>query len=180
MVDLSLHILDIATNAFKANAKNLLVKITEEKDFIDIIISDDGCGMDKDTLEKVTNPFYTTRTTRKVGLGIPLFKQTCEQTEGFLEIDSKEGVGTVFHALVKMSHIDSIPLGDIAESIFVLIINPYDVDVRCEITSDKMNEQFVIDTKELKEVLDGVPLIEASVSAWIKEYINTNLKINNI
>lgn len=180
MVDLSLHILDVATNAFKANATVVKIKIVEEKDCIHVWIEDDGCGMSDDIKAQVTNPFYTTRKTRKVGLGIPLFKQTCEQTGGIFEIDSTVGVGTVFHAVMYTNHIDAIPLGDIAESIFVLIINPYDVDVVCEIISNQMEEPFIIDTKELKEVLDGVSLLEPSVSAWIKEYIKTNLKISII
>ena len=128
-------------------------------------------------LEKLSNPFFTTRTTRNVGLGIPLFKQTLEQTGGFLKITSKEKVGTTFHALMYKNHIDAIPLGDIGETFFVLVINPYNIDVHLEMifeNSDK--EEFVIDTKDIKEVLDGVPLTEPSVTSWIKEYISEGLK----
>ena len=110
MVDLSLHILDVATNAFKANATIVKVKIIEKQDYIDVLIEDDGCGMSDEIKSQVTNPFYTTRTTRKVGLGIPLFKQTCEQTGGIFEIDSTVGVGTIFHARMNTNHIDAIML----------------------------------------------------------------------
>ena len=94
MVDLSLHILDVATNAFKANASILKVVVKENNETIQVWIEDDGCGMSEETLKNVVNPFFTTRTTRNVGLGIPLFKQTLEQTGGFLKITSKEKVGT--------------------------------------------------------------------------------------
>lgn len=176
MVDLSLHILDVATNAFKAKASNLKVVVKDEHDTIQVWIEDDGCGMNKETLENVTNPFFTTRTTRNVGLGIPLFKQTLEQTGGFLKITSTEGIGTTFHALMYKNHIDSIPLGDVGETFFVLAINPYDIDVHIEmIFKDSNKETFILDTKDIKEVLDGVPLTESSVTSWIKEYIKEGL-----
>lgn len=84
MVDLSLHILDVATNAFKAKATLVKIIIEEKEEFIQVSIEDDGCGMSDEVLQQVTNPFFTSRTTRKVGLGIPLFKQTCEQTGGYI------------------------------------------------------------------------------------------------
>lgn len=176
MVDLSLHILDVATNAFKANATMVKVIIKEEENSIQVWIEDDGCGMSEEVLNNVSNPFFTSRKTRRVGLGIPLFKQTCEQTGGFLKITSKVGVGTTVHALMYTSHIDSIPLGDIGESIFVLIINPYGVDVHAEmIFKDQNKKTFIVDTVDLKNVLDDVPLTEPSVMAWIKEYVNDGI-----
>ncbi len=177
MVDLSLHILDVATNAFKAGAKKVKLTIEEKENYIQVWIEDDGCGMSKDVLENVTNPFFTSRKTRHVGLGIPLFKQTCEQTEGFLKITSEVGIGTTVHALMYTSHIDSIPLGDIGESLFVLIINPYEVDIYAKIIFKDCNKKtFIVDTKDLKKVLDGIPLTEPSVMAWIKEYITDGIK----
>lgn len=173
MVDLSLHILDIATNSFKAKAKMVKVVVKEEENCIKMWIIDDGCGMSKETLNNVTNPFYTTRTTRKVGLGLPLFKQTLEQTGGFLKITSNIGVGTEVYGLMYTKHIDAIPIGDLAESIFVLVTNPYNIDIHFEmIFKDRDKEMFVFDTKEIKKILDGVPLTENSVMVWIKEYIN--------
>lgn len=176
MIDLSLHILDVATNAFKADATVVKVNIKEEEDSIQVWIEDNGCGMSKEVLESVTNPFFTSRKTRRVGLGIPLFKQTCEQTGGFLDIKSEVGVGTIVHALMYTNHIDAIPLGDIGESIFVLIMNPYNCDVEaCVNFKDENKEPFTLDTKEIKELLDGVPLTENSVAAWLKEYISSGL-----
>ena len=96
MVDLSLHILDVATNAFKAKATLVKIIIEEKEEFIQVSIEDDGCGMSDEVLQQVTNPFFTSRTTRKVGLGIPLFKQTCEQTGGYFNIVSQVGVGTCY------------------------------------------------------------------------------------
>ena len=174
MVDLSLHILDVASNAFKANASFVKIRIEEEQDNIQVWIEDNGCGMNEETLKNVTSPFYTSRNTRKVGLGIPLFSQTCEQTGGFLKIKSEVNVGTVFHAKMYTNHIDAIPLGDIAESLFVLVVNPYNVDVvfskQC-----KDKEDFVLDTREIKEVLDGVEITEPSVMSWLKEFISEGL-----
>lgn len=177
MVDLSLHILDVATNAFKANAKMVKIVVKEEENCIQVWIEDDGCGMSKEILEHVSNPFFTSRKTRHVGLGIPLFKQTCEQTGGFLKITSEVGIGTTVHALMYTSHIDSIPLGDMGESLFVLMMNPYGVDVHAEMIFKNQNKKtFIIDTKDLRDILDGVPLTEPSVMTWIKEYIADGIK----
>ena len=134
MVDLSLHILDVATNAFKAKATLVKIIIEEKEEFIQVSIEDDGCGMSDEVLQQVTNPFFTSRTTRKVGLGIPLFKQTCEQTGGYFNIVSQVGVGTCVTACMYTNSIDAIPLGDIGESIFVLVINPYDIDIWVKMT----------------------------------------------
>ena len=106
MVDLSLHILDVASNAFKANASCVQVTIEENENDIEIWIEDDGCGMSREVLEQVTNPFFTSRKTRKVGLGIPLFIQTCVQAGGCVHIQSTVGVGTCIHAKMYTHHID--------------------------------------------------------------------------
>lgn len=176
MVDLSLHILDIATNSFKANATLVKVIVKKEDNCIKMWIKDNGCGMDDKILKDVMNPFYTTRTTRKVGLGIPLFKQTLEQTGGFLEITSKLNEGTNIYGLMYTNHIDAIPLGDLSETIFVLVTNPYDIDIYFEmIYQESEKASFIFDTREIKKVLNGIPLNENSVMIWIKEYISEGL-----
>ncbi len=176
MIDLSLHILDVATNGFKAGATYVQIKIVEEENDIKIWITDNGCGMSKEVLSQVENPFYTSRTTRKVGLGIPLFKQTCLQTGGSFEITSKEKIGTTIYALMYTNHIDAIPLGDLAETIFVLMMNPYECDILADVTfKDENQKPFVIDTKEIKKILDGVPLSDNAIATWLKEYINEGL-----
>ncbi len=176
MIDLSLHILDVASNAFKAQASLVKITIKENSTTIQIWIEDNGCGMSQEVLSQVTNPFYTSRTTRKVGLGLPLFKQTCEQTGGFLEITSQINQGTMVHALMYKNHIDAIPMGNLAESLFVLIMNPYNCDVAFEMNFEDPNKTpFVLDTREIKEVLDGVALTENAVSIWLKEYIEKEL-----
>ena len=176
MVDLSLHILDVATNAFKAKATLVKIIIEEKEEFIQVSIEDDGCGMSDEVLQQVTNPFFTSRTTRKVGLGIPLFKQTCEQTGGYFNIVSQVGVGTCVTACMYTNSIDAIPLGDIGESIFVLVINPYDIDIWVKMTfKDPQTDEFLIDTREFKKILDGISLKEPSIMVWIKEYIQSGL-----
>lgn len=176
MVDLSLHILDVATNAFKAKATLVKIIIEEKEEFIQVSIEDDGCGMSDEVLQQVTNPFFTSRTTRKVGLGIPLFKQTCEQTGGYFNIVSQVGVGTCVTACMYTNSIDAIPLGDIGESIFVLVINPYDIDIWVKMTfKDSQKDEFLIDTREFKKILDGISLKEPSIMVWIKEYIQSGL-----
>lgn len=175
MVDLSLHILDVATNGFKAGATLVSLKIKQSLEEIEIWITDNGSGMSEETLKKVTDPFFTSRTTRKVGLGIPLFKQTCEQTGGKFMITSKLNVGTTVYASMKTNHIDAIPLGDLSETIFVLIMNPNECDIVSEIYI-KDNEPFILDTREIKQVLDGVPLTENSVALWLKEYIKSGIE----
>ena len=176
MVDLSLHILDVATNAFRAKATLVKIIIEEKEEFIQVSIEDDGCGMSDEVLQQVTNPFFTSRTTRKVGLGIPLFKQTCEQTGGYFNIVSQVGVGTCVTACMYTNSIDAIPLGDIGESIFVLVINPYDIDIWVKMTfKDPQKDEFLIDTREFKKILDGISLKEPSIMVWIKEYIQSGL-----
>ena len=114
MRELSLHILDIAQNSIKAEAECLRIAVIEDliNDKLTIKIKDDGTGMDADTVKKVVDPFYTTRTTRKVGLGIPLFKLSAEQCGGYFEIKSQLGIGTEITAVFKHSHIDRVPLGN--------------------------------------------------------------------
>ena len=176
MVDLSLHILDVATNAFKAKATLVKIIIEEKEEFIQVSIEDDGCGMSDEVLQQVTNPFFTSRTTRKVGLGIPLFKQTCEQTGGYFNIVSQVGVGTCVTACMYTNSIDAIPLGDIGESIFVLVITPYDIDIWVKMTfKDTQKDEFLSDTREFKKILDGISLKEPSIMVWIKEYIQSGL-----
>jgi len=112
MQDLSLHILDIIENSINAGAKRVEIMINEdlEKDILSIEIKDNGEGIDRETLEKVLDPFYTTRTTRRVGLGLSLLSQSAKEAEGDISIKSEKGVGTAVHAYFKHSHIDRRPL----------------------------------------------------------------------
>ena len=176
MKEISLNILDIAENSIKAEATEVKIEILETTDTLTFSISDNGVGMKPDFLSEVTNPFTTTRTTRPVGLGIPLLKLAAEQTGGSMKIDSKhiddycDSHGTRTEATFFKNHIDAVPLGDIVETIVTLIqCNPnIDFIFVHETTEKKVN----LDTKELKAVLGDVPLNNVEVILWIKEYLN--------
>jgi len=138
-----------------------------------IKIKDDGVGMVADTLEKVVDPFYTTRTTRKVGLGIPLFKMSAEQCDGYFDIKSQLGTGTEITAVFKHSHIDRVPLGNMPETI-VTIINGCD-QMDLIYTHTVNHETFSLNTKDIKKLLDGVPISNLDVITWLREYITEGL-----
>ena len=127
MKELSLNILDVAENSVKAKASLIEILLTEIGNHLIITIKDDGCGMKKEILEGVTNPFYTTRTTRKVGLGLPLLKMAAEQTGGKMTVesvseeDNRDAHGTTVTAEFYTDHIDFTPLGDIVSTIVTLI-----------------------------------------------------------
>ena len=176
MREIALHILDICQNSVTAKADliNVSVDINEETDMLVIIIKDNGCGMSSELLKKVTSPFTTTRTTRKVGLGIPLFKAGCEACGGRFEITSAENIGTTVQAEYRLSHIDRPPMGELAETMHLLITGNPDIDFifQCRY----QNEIFPVDTKEIKDTLQGVPLSNGDVSVWLLEYIREGLK----
>ena len=175
MQEISLHVLDISQNSVAANAT--LVEITidenERADVLDITIKDNGKGMDEQTVEKVLDPFFTTRSTRRVGLGIPMYREAALQTGGDFEIKSKPGVGTSVFARFGYSHIDRQPLGDIGSVLFLLITcNPQIDFVYNHTFCDK---SFKMDTREIKKILDGVSISDMQVCAWLKEYINEGI-----
>lgn len=174
MPEIALNILDVAENSVRAGAAliEISVIVRTQEDTLTVTIADDGCGMDKSQLEKVQDPFFTTRTTRKVGLGIPFFKQAAECTGGSFAITSEKGRGTVVKAVFGLSHIDRMPLGDINATIHMLVVFHPSTDVVYRyIFNDKM---FVMDSRELKQILGGVPLQTAEVSNFIREYLDEN------
>lgn len=173
MKELSLNILDIAENSTKAKAELIEITIIEDTTTLTIKIADDGFGMSGNTLLSVSDPFYTTRTTRKVGMGIPLFRFAAEQTGGGLTISSMHiddhptDHGTVVTANFNKSHIDFTPLGDIVSTITTLIQGHPNVDF---IFTHRIDESSVsLDTRELREVLEGVSLDNFEVLMWIKD-----------
>lgn len=151
MEDLSLHILDIVENSIRAYAKKIEIKIIEEKkkDLLTIEIIDDGKGMDEKTLKNVLDPFFTTKNTRKVGLGLSLLAQSAEESGGSIEIESKPGQGTKVKATFGYSHIDRKPLGDVHESLKVLITANPDINFIYEYQKDGAG--YRLDTKEIKK-----------------------------
>lgn len=176
MKDLSLHLLDIAHNSLSANASHLKIelKVDHTHDQILLVISDNGRGMSPDFVRHVTDPFTTTRTTRKVGLGIPLLKQNAERTGGYLKINSQVGVGTRVSVMLKPSNIDCLPLGDIGGTVAMLICSNPAVNLELNYSVD--GKSFNISTLEIKEALDGVPLNEASVYGPVTELIKSNIE----
>ena len=176
MKELSLNILDIAKNSVKARAKNVLIKLTETDETLTLMIEDDGCGMSEEMVQNVTDPFCTSRTTRKVGMGIPLLKLAAEQTEGSFDIRSvsetvdPKNHGTSVTAVFNKNHLDFTPLGDVVSSITVLIQGSPDIEWKFEHSTPKGGVE--LDTKELREILGDVPLDNYEVIKWIEDYLN--------
>ena len=172
MKEISLNILDIAENSVKAKASLTEILISEESDKLTLTIKDDGCGMDEQTVRSVIDPFYTTRKTRSVGLGIPLLKLACEQTGGSLSIESsvnESDHGTTVRAIFFKNHIDFIPLGDVTSSIVTLIQGHPDTDFLFRHTTE--DGEVSLDTREIRAVLEDVPLDTYEVICWIRSSI---------
>ena len=180
MKEISLNVLDIAENSVKANATLTEIFIYEAGDTLTLTIKDDGCGMNEETVKSVIDPFYTTRTTRKVGLGIPLLKLACEQTGGTLSITSSVSEtdhGTTVTAVFYKNHIDFTPLGDIISSIVTLIQGHPDTDFLFRHTTDKGAVE--LDTREIRAVLEDVPLDTYEVIIWIGDNLREQYKAFN-
>lgn len=172
MKELSLNILDVAENSVKANATLTEIRLDETEEILTLSIIDDGCGMSEETVKAVTDPFYTTRTTRKVGLGVPLLKLAAEQTGGEFKITSSEKPadhGTKVTATFYKNHLDFTPLGDVVSTVTTLIQGHPDTDFL--FTHIKGDKTVGIDTRELREVLEGVPLNSYEVIKWAEEYL---------
>lgn len=175
MKELSLNILDIARNSVKAKADTVRIILTESKDTLKIEIADNGCGMKEGFLRNVTDPFTTTRTTRKVGLGIPLFKLAAQQTGGELTITSRhedeypDSHGTVVTAFFRKDHLDFTPLGDVVSTLTVLIQGQ--PSLRWIYSHATEKGIVTLDTDELKAVLGDVPLDTFEVISWIGDYL---------
>lgn len=175
MRDLSLHLLDIIQNSITAKADKLEVKLeaSTESGMLEITIADNGTGMDAALLARVTDPFSTTRTTRKVGLGIPLFKAAAERSGGMLCIESAIGEGTKLKASFGIENIDRPPLGDIADTISGVILANADVEIDLKLVCNE--NAFGMNTAEIKEKLGEVPITEFEVLTWIEEYVNEGI-----
>ncbi|MBO5333726.1 MAG: ATP-binding protein [Clostridia bacterium] len=177
MRELSLNILDIAQNSISAGAPLITIEVSENTTDHTLFIGiyDNGKGMSEEQQKSVIDPFFTTRTTRKVGMGIPLFKMAAEQTGGSLEIKSELGVGTEVKANFKTDSVDFTPLGDVASTIQMLITMNTDRDFVYKHTVD--GKDFVCDTREIKAILGDVPLDSYEISQWILEFIKENTEV---
>ena len=167
--------MDIIQNSVTARASRIKAVLQAETGAGKLVmtIEDNGSGMDRALLERVTDPFATTRTTRKVGLGIPLLKAASERASGELRIASEIGRGTVLKASFGIGNIDRPPLGDIAETIAGVILANPEIDLELELKRD--GEVFELDSSEIKARLGEVPITEYGVLAWIKEYVNEGI-----
>ena len=174
MRELSLNVLDIVQNSITAKASLIEIELIEDinDDILKINIFDNGKGMTDEQIKSVTDPFYTTRTTRKIGLGIPLFKMAAEMSGGSFKIESIVGVGTKIFTSFIHSSIDRMPVGNINETVSMLIqMNP-DIDF---VYTHTFNEKsYSLDTRELREQLEDVPLDTPDVIEWINDYLKEN------
>lgn len=193
MQELSLHILDVAENALQAGATRIEIIIEEDlvADQLIITVRDNGCGMSPEQLARINDPFFTTRTTRHVGLGIPLFKAAAEQCNGNLTVESRPGVGTTLRAIFQHSHIDRAPIGDIASTLLAIILadrargEACDPPARCDVhyvhrvktPESSMERTFELDTAEIRAQLGesepGAPdiLAHPAVCSWLRKLI---------
>ena len=169
MKELSLNILAVAKNSVKAGASRIIIRIEERDGWRTLSIIDNGCGMSPEFVATVTDPFTTTRTTRPVGMGLPLLKLAAEQAEGDLTIESSvvPPTGTTVRARFRMDHLDCVPVGDYAGSVVTLIQGSPDIDFLFEYL--RPEGDIVLDTAQVREVLGpDIPLNTPEVLMWIE------------
>lgn len=186
MQDISLHLLDIIENSVRAQARNIKIRVIQnrEENHLRIIVEDDGVGMDSETLEMAQNPFFTSKEERekKVGLGIPLFKQNAELTNGCFNIASEPGFGTVLTVDFQLDHIDRMPLGNLKDTLLGAIIGHPEVDFFIHlIYRDRgMEQSFHFDTQAIKEELGDIPLTYPDVIEYIDQSLNEGILNTNM
>jgi len=176
MLELALHILDIAENSVRAGAKTVFIDITEDRlrDRLEIEIRDDGAGMDEATLKKAMDPFYTSKKVRRVGLGLPLLKEAAIRAGGSFTIDSHEGSGTRVSVRFRLSHIDRQPLGDLTGAIMVLLAGNAGVDFVCRHECE--GNVFTLDTREIRKEIGDIPLNHMEVLKFIRQHVTEGFK----
>ena len=175
MLELALHILDIVENGLAAGASLISILVHEDRrrNRLEIVIRDNGRGMPAEKKARALDPFYTTRTTRRVGLGLSLFRELTMNCEGDFRLDSQEGQGTEVNASFRMNHIDLPPLGDMAASLSALIMGNEAVDFYYR--HQVGEEVFELDTREVKGELDGLPISHPEVVRYLRDGIREAL-----
>ena len=168
MKELSLHILDVMENCTEAGAKKVYLCIEEDKGEgkLKIVIEDDGKGMSPEELNRVLDPFYTTRSTRRVGLGLPLFFETAKRCDGDFRLESQPGKGTRVEASFTVDHIDLPPMGDLAGTLTAFIVGHPDIDLTYVHRTN--GEEFVLDTKEVKGILEVDELTDPAIIEFLR------------
>lgn len=175
MNELSLHILDLVENGIRAGASLIVIALHYHGHTLTMSITDNGCGMDEDMVKRVEDPFATSRKTRKVGLGISLFKEICQRTGGGVVITSTKGEGTKISGALDTSHIDCPPLGNLTETMLVLIQCNQQIDFVLKLENSRGD--YFLDTREIRQVLGPkVPLGLPEVMDYIQKELNTGLK----
>ncbi|HEY3298634.1 MAG TPA: ATP-binding protein [Armatimonadota bacterium] len=180
MRELSLHILDIIQNSIAANATRILVRVeaNEKSDRLAVRIEDNGKGMSPEFVARVLDPFVTTRTTRRVGLGLPMLASAAQACGGDISVKSNVGTGTTVEVWFKLSHIDRAPLGDITSTIVNNVAANPDIEFRYEHVVNDRN--FSLDTKDMNGWLDGVPLNNPLVVDWMRAYMREGIQRTGI
>ncbi len=176
MKDISLHILDIAQNSISAKASVIAINITDSinQNIYSVEIIDNGKGIPSEMMPTITDPWTTSRITRKVGLGIPLFKQNAELTGGHFSIESEVGIGTQLKATFIKDNIDCLPQGDIQGVLLMLVFSNTEIDFSYTFTTDK--GEYTFDTNEIKQVLEGVSILQPEIKKYLKEMLAENIK----
>ncbi len=176
MDDICAHITDIAANSISAGAKHISVAIEKSKarNILFLKITDNGKGMNEETAKKVIDPFYSTKTGRKVGLGIPLLKGTAETCGGSFTLASSEGIGTEIKVSFQLDHPDLPPLGRIKDTILILSLSNPEIDFSFELKTD--NKYFIFNTEEIKTILDGLPINDPEVIKFLTKYLDENIE----
>ena len=177
MREISLNILDVALNSVKAHAKSVLVKVIAEGNTVKTVIKDDGEGMDEKFLMRVSDPFTTTVSGKKVGMGLSLMKMAAELTGGSFHVSSEKGKGTVVEAEFIRGSVDRMPIGDLTSTMTSLIASAPNVDWRFYYRID--GREFDFELAEFKNYLNGIPIERANVIACIGEYLSENIKTVN-
>lgn len=176
MKTLSDHILDIAQNSL--NAKSTLIKITVEmdkkNDLCIVKITDNGCGMSREILEQATNPFFTTRKTRKVGLGLSLLKQNAERANGKFSIHSELNKGTEVEATFQYSNVDRPELGDVWNTLYLTMLSNSNVEIIYEHITNW--GRFKISSGEIRDNIEGISMQQPDIREAIIEMIKNNIK----
>lgn len=175
MEDLSLHILDVVQNSIRAHAHEIMIQVQElpSQNQLVLEIEDDGVGMPEEFVKQIIDPFVTTRTLRRIGLGIPLLKQSCDNSQGELSITSEVGKGTLIKASMAYNHIDRIPLGDVVSTIITLIQGNPTIDFVYNYQYEE--KSFIFKTQEVKGILGDVAINNLDVLAWVRDYLEENI-----
>src|SRR5215207_8922755 len=180
MREIALHLLDIAENSAAAESENIIIEVHEDlrHDLLSACVTDDGHGMDTVMAQKVQDPFYTTRTTRNVGLGIPLLKLAAEVADGCFKLKSEPGTGTRVEAFFRHSHIDRMPLGDLSSTFLTALISHPKMNwtfVYRITEKDGKSRDFVFENAELKSELGGLSLTEPEILTFVRNLIEEGI-----